>query len=131
MGMTICFYFKHNEKNLKKEILLMIIESTFKDSTRDIDDVNCISFYHFLIDTLEEEVLTITSDNEISLCYCIIDLLCNFDLIEEDFTFWNHKNIKIYLKNFSGLYEQEYQDSIYKFRKIYTSIKTEFLLDFP
>ena len=119
------------KNNLKKEILLIIIESMFNDSTRDIDDVNCISFYHFLIDTLEEEVLSITSENDVSLCYCMIDLLSNFDLLEEDFTFWNHENIKMYLKDFSGLYEQEYQESIYKFRKIYSSIKTEFLLDFP
>lgn len=119
------------KNNLKKEILLIIIESLFNDSTRDIDDVNCISFYHFLIDTLEAEVLTLTSEDDISLGYCMIDLLCNFDLIDEDFTFWNNENVKLYLKNFSGLYEQEYQDSIYKFRKIYTLTKDEFLLDFP
>jgi len=119
------------KNNLKKEILLIIIEVLFDDSTRDIDDVNCISFYHFLIDTLEREVLTLKSENDIFLCYCMIDLLCNFDLIEEDFTFWNDDNIKTYLKNLSGLYEQEYQDSISKFRNIYTLTKDEFLLDFP
>lgn len=103
----------------------------FKDSTRDIDDINCISFYHFLIDTLEEESYSLSLENDISLCFCMIDLLCNFDLFEEDFTFWNRENIKTYLKDFSGLCEQEYQDSIYKFRKTYTLIKNEFLLDFP
>jgi len=119
------------KKNIKKEILLIILESIFNDSSGEINDSNCISFYHFLLDTLEGEIKQISSVNDSSLCCSIIDLLCNFDILGEDFTFWNNENIKNYLKDFSGLYEQEFQESIYKFRKIYISTKDEFLLDFP
>jgi len=119
------------KKNIKKEILLIIIESIFNDLSSEINDTNCISFYHFLLDTLEDEILRLVSENETSLCNSIIDLLCNFDLIEEDFTFWTRENIKNYLKDFSGLYEQEFQESISKFRKIYIFTKDDFLLDFP
>jgi len=118
---------------VKKEILLIILESLFHDDSSEIESDNCISFYHFLLDTLERELfeIPIEQDEDISLCHSIIDLLSNFDLIDEDMSFWSRKSISEYLKDYSGLTDEEFIISISKFREMYSSIKIDFLLDFP
>jgi len=117
----------------KKEILLRILESIFEDRTKEIDELNCISFYHFLLDTLEDEIFQIPEEEEsvISLCYSMIELLTNFDLLEIEPTHWNYTNTKNYLKGYSGLNSDEYEDSISKFRKIYILIKNQYFLNLP
>jgi hypothetical protein len=39
----------------KKELFLQIIENWFSDETGQINNSNCIGFYHFLIDCLDFE----------------------------------------------------------------------------
>jgi len=118
-------------KKLKKEIFLIILKTLFNDSTNDIDYSNCISFYHFLIDILEDEIKKIPAEEEddISLCFSIIELLCNFDLMNKHIKSWNKESIIEYLKDFSGLNDLEFEMSLSKFKKIYIFIKDDFLLD--
>ena len=118
------------EKELKKNIFLLILNYLFNDDTMEIDEDNCISFYHFLVSTLEDEIMSIPAEDEadISLCHSIIEMLCNFDLMNEDISDWSAKSIKNYLIDFSGLTEEEYQKSISTFRKIYILIKDDFIL---
>lgn len=40
----------------KKELFLQIIENWFSDETGQINNANCIGFYHFLIDCIEFEI---------------------------------------------------------------------------
>ena len=105
----------------------------FNDNTREIDEYNCVSFYHFLLDTLEEEIFEIPAeeDIDISMCFSIIELLSNFDLLGLDVSFWTKDNIKNYLKDFSGLDDDEYRCSISKFIKIYIFIKDNYFLNLP
>jgi hypothetical protein len=121
------------ETKEKKETLLKILQSLFDDNTKEIDECNCVSFYHFLLDTLEEEILEIPAeeDIDISMCFSIIELLSNFDILGLDFSFWTKENIKEYLKDFSGLDDDEYKYSISKFRKIYIFIKDDYFLNLP
>lgn len=121
------------ETKEKKETLLKIIQSLFNDNTKEIDEYNCVSFYHFLLDTLETEILEIPAekDIDISMCFSIIELLSNFDILGLDFSFWTKENIKEYLKDFSGLDDDEYRYSISKFRKIYIFIKDDYFLNLP
>lgn len=121
------------KKSEKKEILLRILESIFDDRTREIDDFNCISFYHFLLDTLEDEIFEIPEEEEvsISLCYSMIELLSNFDLLEIEPNHWNSTNTKNYLKGYSGLNNDEFEDSISNFRKIYILIKNQYFFNLP
>ena len=121
------------EKQEKKEMLLQILQSLFDDRTREIDEHNCISFYHFLLDTLEDEILEIPSeeDADISMCFSIIELLSNFDLLEYDISFWNPEDTKEYLRDYAGLDEEEFRYSISKFRKIYIFIKDDYFLNLP
>ena len=121
------------EKEQKKEMLLKILQSLFSDNTQEIDGLNCISFYHFLLDTLEAEILEISpeKDVDISVCFSIIELLSNFDILGLDISFWTEENIKEYLKDFSGLDDDEYRCSISKFRKIYIFIKDDYFLNLP
>lgn len=121
------------ETQEKKETLLKILQSLFDDNTKEIDEHNCVSFYHFLLDTLETEILEIPSeeDIDISMCFSIIELLSNFDILGLDISFWTKDNIKEYLKDFSGLDNDEYKYSISKFRKIYIFIKDDYFLNLP
>ena len=121
------------ETQEKKETLLKILQSLFDDNTTDIDEHNCVSFYHFLLDTLEDEIFEIPEeqDIDISVCFSIIELLSNFDLLGLDFSFWDKENIKEYLKDFSGLDDNEYKHSISKFRKSYIFIKDNYFLNLP
>jgi hypothetical protein len=115
----------------KKEILIKILESLFDDRTKEIDEYNCISFYHFLLNTLEDEIYEIPAeeDAEISLCFSIIELLCNFDLLAIECSHWNDTNTKNYIKGYGFLEEDEYQQSISKFRKVYTIAKGNYFLN--
>lgn len=119
------------KKSEKKEILLRILESIFEDKTKEIDELNCISFYHFLLDTLEYEIFEIPEEDEISisLCFAMIELLSNFDLLEIEPNHWNSKNTKNYLKGYSGINNNEYEVSISNFRKIYILIKNQYFLN--
>jgi len=121
------------KKSEKKEILLRILESIFEDRTKEIDEFNCVSFYHFLLDTLEDEIFEIPEEEDasISLCYSIVELLSNFDLLKIEPNHWNSTNTKNYLKGYSGLNNDEYESSIYKFREIYILIKNEYFLNLP
>jgi hypothetical protein len=121
------------KKSEKKEILLRIIESSFEDRTKDIDDSNCISFYHFLLNTLELEIFEIPEKEEatISICFSIIELLSSFHLLNIEPNHWSSTNTKNYLKRYSGVTEDEYQDSISKLIKIYTFIKGDYFLNLP
>ena len=119
------------EKGIKKEMLFVILEILFHDDTKGVDKDNCISFYHFLLDTLEREMFEIPEeqDADISLCFSIIELLSNFDLIEDVFD-WTYKGVSEYLKDYGGLSDVEFQLSIFNFREMYISIKKDFLLYF-
>jgi len=121
------------KKGEKKEILIRIIESLFDDRTSEINDSNCISFYHFLLNTLEDEIFDIPAeeDADISLCFSIIELLSNFDLLGIEPNHWNNTNTKNYLKGYGGLTESEFRSSISKFRKIYVLIKNDYFLNLP
>jgi len=57
------------KSDAKKEILLTILESLFYDDSCEIEGENCITFYHFLLDTLERELfeIPIEQDADISL----------------------------------------------------------------
>jgi len=117
--------------NEKKEILIRILESLFDDRTGEIDDSNCISFYHFLLNTLEIEIFDIPAEDDasISLCFSIIELLSNFDLLDVEPNHWNDTNTKTYLKGYGSLTEDEYIYSISKFRKVYAFIKNNYFLN--
>ncbi|MEK6829667.1 MAG: hypothetical protein AABY15_06105 [Nanoarchaeota archaeon] len=118
------------KKELKKDIFLLILQTLFDDNSRDISRENCISFYHFLIDTLDKEVIAIPDDEEedISLCFSILELLCNFDVLGEGSISWDSGTIIAFLIDYSGLNPNEFNTSISKFRKIYTFIKEDFIL---
>jgi ubiquitin C-terminal hydrolase len=118
------------DKELKKDIFLKIIESLFNDYSNEIDRGNCISFYHFLIDTLHDEIEAIPGDEEadISLCHCIIDILCNFHLMSDSLDEWEREETLDFLQDYSGLSKEEFETSISKFRKIYHFIKNDFIL---
>lgn len=119
------------KKSEKKEILLSILESLFDDRTKEIDNFNCISFYHFLLNTLEVELFEIPKEEDaaISLCYSTIEFLSNFDLLDIEPNHWNSTNTKNYLKGYSGLTDEEYEDVISKLRKAYIMIKEEYFLN--
>jgi hypothetical protein len=55
-------------------------------------------------------------------------MLRNFDLLHKSLTPWTPEVIKEYLKDYAGVSEQEYKDSMVDFRKIYILIKDEFIL---
>lgn len=118
------------KKSEKKEILLKILESLFDDRTKEVNNDNCISFYHFLLNTMEIDVNDIPLDEHTMflLGHSIIHLLSRFDLLGIEPNHWNNTNTKNYLKGFSGLTEKEYISSISKFRKAYAIIKEEFFL---
>ena len=118
------------EKELKKDIFLFILQVLFADNTKDINKGNCIQFYHFLIDTLDKEVVAISDEEEadISLCFSISELLCNFDLMDDGVKEWTGDTIIEFLIDYSGLTSQEFNTSISKFRKIYVLIKKDFIL---
>jgi len=119
------------KKSEKKEIFLRILESLFEDRTKEIDKFNCVSFYHFLLNTLEIEIFEIPAEEEdaIALCYSIIELLSNFDLLDIEPTHWNSTNTKNYLKGYSCLNDEEWNCAISKFRKAYVIIKEEYFLN--
>lgn len=118
------------EKELKKDIFLLILSTIFNDYTKDINGNNCIKFYHFLIDTLDREVVAMPDENEddIAVCFSIIELLCNFDIIDDGQKAWTHDTILLFLINYSGLNLHEFDNSLVKFRKIYSFIKEDFIL---
>lgn len=117
------------DKDLKKEIFLVILQALFDDYDDEINKGNCISFYHFLIDTLNDEILAIPEemDAEISLCHSIIDVLCNFHLMGGSVDDWGREDTLEFLKDYAGLSEEEFEESMSKFRKIYTLIKNDFI----
>jgi len=117
---------------VKKEIFLIILETLFHDYSNEIEFDNCIQFYNFLLDTLEREIfeIPIEQDADISLCFSITELLSNFDLMEEELSYWTYKSMSEYLKDYGGLSDAEFQMSISKFRSMYFSIKNDFLFDF-
>lgn len=117
-------------KELKKDIFLLILETIFDDNSGEIDRGNCILFYHFLIDTLNDEMLAIPEEEEadISLCHTIIYTLCNFHLIGNRVEDWNKDETLEFLKDYSGVTDKEFEKSIERFRKIYELIKSEFIL---
>jgi len=119
------------KKELKKEIFLLILESIFGDKTREIDKKNCISFYHFLVNTLLDEIQEIPphEEEDIYLCSSIIELLCNFDIMGDGLEDWEGDMTIDFLRDFSGLSDTEFDSTIIKFRKIYILIKDDFLLD--
>jgi len=86
-----------------------------------------------MLDTLEVEIMEIPpeEDADISMCFSIIELLSNFDLLGLDILFWSEENTKEYIKDFSGLDESEYMSSISKFIKIYIFIKNDYFLNLP
>ncbi len=112
-------------------MLLRILKSLFDDRTQEIDEGNCISFYHFLLDTLEDEIIDIPpeEDGDISFCFSIIELLSNFDILGFELSHWNEENTKEYLRDFAGLSKDEYRSSIAKFKKIYIFIKKDYFLN--
>lgn len=114
----------------KKKIFILILKTIFNDSTSEIDDYNCIPFYHFLIDTLIDEIKEIPEDSEDDICLCdsIIDLLCNFDIMSDDSNDWDEHSIMEFLVDYSGLSDIGFEESIFKFRKIYKFIKEDFFL---
>lgn len=117
------------DKELNKEIFLTILHALFGDSDGEINKGNCISFYHFLIDTLSEEILSIPAeqDAEISLYHSIIDILCNFHLMGTSVDDWEREVTFDFLKDYAGLSEEEFEESISKFIKTYTLIKNNFI----
>ncbi len=119
------------EKELKKDIFLLILESIFGDKSMEIDKSNCISFYHFLLDTLliEIEEIPLHEEDDIYLCSSIIELFCNFDIMGDDIEDWDKEATLDFLRSFSGLSDTEFDNTIIKFRKIYILIKDDFLLD--
>lgn len=118
------------ETKHKKKIFALIIKSIFNDETAEIDDYNCISFYHFLVDTLIEEMCKIESEleDDFFLCDSIIDLLCNFDMMSDDSEDWDENSTVDFLKKYSGIDGDRFDESTYRFRKIYKFIKEEFFL---
>jgi hypothetical protein len=118
--------------SVKKEILLIIIETLFHDDSKEIESGNCIQFYNFLLDTLEREMFEIPTeqDADIFLFFSITELLSNFDLMEDEIPNWTYKSISEYLKDYSKLSDAEFQFSISKFKSMYSSIKNDFLFDF-
>lgn len=121
------------ELKVKKEIFLLILEHLFADDTCDINEGNCVSFCNFLLDTLDLELEAIPEEEEVDkkVCESIIELVSNFDTLNVDISFWNSKKIKDYLVDYSGLEPEEFQFSLYKFRKIYSFIKNDFILGLP
>lgn len=117
------------DKDLKKEIFLVILQALFDDYDDEINKGNCISFYHFLIDTLNDEILAIPEemDSEIYLYHSIIDVLCNFHLMGGSVDDWGREDTLEFLKDYAGLDEEEFEESMSKFRKIYTLIKNDFI----
>ena len=114
----------------KKDIFLLILETLFNDKSEDIDSDNCISFYHFLVNTLSNEVkaMPIDADEDISLCNSIINLLCNFDTMTTGVKDWREDSTIEFLKDYSGLTDEEFEISILIFRKLYRLIKEDFIL---
>jgi len=121
------------ELKVKKEIFLRIIEELFADDTKEIDKGNCVSFCNFLIDTLDLELEAIPEEEEADrvVLESILELVSNLDTLNVDISFWNSKQIKEYLLDYSGLEEEDFQFSLYKFRKIYSFIKNDFILGLP
>lgn len=114
---------------LKKEIFLSILDTIFNDISIEIDKDNCISFYHFLIDTLINDIKEFSENqsDDIFLYDSIIDLLCNFDLMGNSIEDWSPDFTLNFLKNFSCLNDVEFKNSIYKIRLIYIIIKNDFI----
>lgn len=118
------------DTKLKKTIFISINRAIFNDSSGDIYDYNCIPFYHFLVDTLIDEIKEIPDEleSDIYLCDSIIDLLCNFDTMSNNLDDWSEDSTIDFLMDYSGLSDLEFEESIAKFRKIYKFIKEDFFL---
>lgn len=117
-------------EEIKKEMFLKILESLFGDKSKEIQKENCISFYHYLVDTLQDRIIDIPEDEDasISLCFAISEMLRNFDLLHEDLNPWTPMKISQYLIDYAGITLNEFRESMIDFRRIYILIKDEFIL---
>lgn len=118
-------------KSQKKEIFLKVLSNLFSDNTKEIDEDNCIGFYHYLIDNLINEESG--EKEESALCRELIFFLSNFDIMFIDFRITNtivtdrKKIIKLFMET-TGLSELGLINTLAAFRKIYIYIKDGFLL---
>lgn len=119
-------------KDLKKKIFFKILKSMFNDTFVDIKRHQDIQFYHFLIDNLEIEIFEIPQEDEacISLCFSMIELLSGFDSIHTKNNTWKTLETHQYLKDYAGLTNLEFNESMPKMLEKYKLIKEDFILRF-
>lgn len=87
-------------KDKKIKIFLTIIESYFDDMSEEIEESNCISFYHFLLNALEFEYRFSSEEHLKSNLKQTINWLSNFDNSKALPGYINYKDqiIQIYIK---------------------------------
>lgn len=121
-------------KTKKKEVFLGLISSIFNDESNHINEDNCIQFYHFLLDRLENEAYNIPHSQRGYYVFLkqIIEILSSFDIflsvkpdLEAVFLCKNktRKLLLVFLQSQKDCFD-EYFEMV---RKIYASTKYEFL----
>jgi hypothetical protein len=68
-------------KTKKKSVFLGLLKSTFNEKSDKLNEENCIKFYHFLLDSLEEEAsdLEFVEKEYYKLLNQVIEIITCFD----------------------------------------------------
>ena len=120
----------------KKKVLLKILDNLFEDDSEEINYLNCVGFYNFLLDSLEFEArfLPFYEKEYHSFLKTIIDIFCHFDQYIElepkmEATFTDKQSLKKYICSHSATtYLSNYEQYIAQLRLIYTWVKDDYLL---
>ncbi len=120
-------------KTRKKSVFLGLLKSIFKEESDNISEINCISFYHFLLDRLEDEAheLQFTDKEYYIFLRQIIEILTCFDSFlcakpDLEAVFFCENKTKRLLLLFLQCDKELYDNHINRARESYFSIKYNF-----
>lgn len=120
--------------NEKRDAFLLIIRNLFNDKSEEINSNNYLKFYHYLLDSFEDELSGLETEhpNKGAICFQIISLLENFDILCEGSnkeSFCSKNGVYQFIKDHTGLEGSEFAKIMHDFRTLYIMIKDEFLLN--
>jgi len=120
-------------KTKKKTVFLGLLKSIFNEESDDLNEENCVKFYHFLLDRLEEEAHSLHfSDKEYNkFLKQIIEIISHFDEFLyakpdlEAVFFCENKTMRLLLV-FLQCDKELYKSHIQRVKESYVSIKYDF-----
>lgn len=120
-------------KTRKKTVFLGLLRSIFKENSSLLNEENCIKFYHFLLDCLEDEAHNLNqTDREYYVFLSqIIEIITCFERFLEvkpdlEAVFFCENKMKRLLFVFLQCEEREYETHNKRLKKSYNSIKYDF-----